>query len=54
MVSANLHKATHTGNMVNIGPVKARMVVTPDWKEMITSHKAEVKHTSEGKVFKSK
>uniref|UniRef100_A0A1B6CWU7 DNA-directed RNA polymerase III subunit RPC4 n=1 Tax=Clastoptera arizonana TaxID=38151 RepID=A0A1B6CWU7_9HEMI len=35
LISLNLEKNTHSGDMVNMGPLVTRFVVSPDWEDML-------------------
>lgn len=37
LMSVELNPTTKTGNMVTLGPVSTRMIVSPDWEAMLTT-----------------
>jgi hypothetical protein len=36
LISVDLDESMHTGDMINLGPVKTRLVCSPDWETMLT------------------
>ncbi|XP_069686660.1 DNA-directed RNA polymerase III subunit RPC4 [Periplaneta americana] len=36
LIAVNLDQSSHGGDMINLGPVKTRLVCSPDWETMLT------------------